>query len=340
MSTTPWTDEDLWDEDEAPPLPKVYRLDEIELPPQAAARRTGAAPGAKTPVATTRGGKAPARETFTRKTLAREALDERADDRADDRKRPAEKTPAGEIGDGELGGRKTLAGVTDADKTPDEGLPAGQTLLALAPGQTLRLCDVRPTRRGRAALFADDADGQETFLFSVDTETAARLHLVPGAVLDADALADARSQSDLRGAKDKALQCLATRDYAAGELQQKLCRRYDPDTAAAAVAEMRRLGLLDDAAFARHRAAYLAQRGKSRREIGYILAGLGVARESVAAALEDLPQEDDTLRRLIQKQYAAKLAAGRRDTVFAALARRGFAAADIRRALAAWEDEA
>lgn len=335
MSTTPWTDEDLWDEDEAPPLPKVYRLDEIELPPQAAARRTGAAPGAKTPVAATRGGKAPARET--------------PDERANDRERRAGKTLADETDDEEMDGGKTPGWQTPIEKTPaaemgseetpDEELSAGRTLLALAPGQTLRLCDVRPTRRGRAALFADDADGQETFLFSVDTETAARLHLVPGAVLDADALADARGQSDLRGAKDKALQYLATRDYAAGELQQKLCRRYDPDTAAAAVAEMRRLGLLDDAAFARHRAAYLAQRGKSRREIGYILAGLGVARESVAAALEDLPQEDDTLRRLIQKQYAAKLAAGRRDTVFAALARRGFAAADIRRALAAWEDE-
>ena len=144
MNNTPWTDEDLWDEDEALPLPKVYRLDEIELPPQPAARRTGAAPGAKTHVAATRGGKVPARET-----LAREALDERANDR----ERRAGKTLAGEIGAEETGDGKTPGGQTFAEKTsaaemgseetPDEELSAGQTLLALAPGQTLRLCDVR-----------------------------------------------------------------------------------------------------------------------------------------------------------------------------------------------------
>lgn len=42
-----------------------------------------------------------------------------------------------------------------------------------------------------------------------------------------------------------------------GELYQKLCRSFDPHSAAAAVAKMQELNLLDDAGFARRRAAEL-----------------------------------------------------------------------------------
>ncbi len=208
---------------------------------------------------------------------------------------------------------------------------------AALPPDGARLSDVRPTRRGRCALFAVGEDGEEQFLFSVDEETCARLHLTPGACLSAQQLREARAQSDLRAAKDKALQYLSVRDHASGELYDKLCRRYDEPTSAAAVAEMQRLGLLDDAAFAVRRAAWMAGRGKSRREIDRALAGLGVGREERLAALEQLPEEEEaTLHRLIERQYAAKLAAGRRDAVAAALLRRGFSGALVRRVLSQW----
>ena len=103
---------------------------------------------------------------------------------------------------------------------------------------------------------------------------------------------------------------------------------------------MHRLGLLDDTAFAVRRAAYLAQKGKSRRETDRLLAGLGICREDREAALEQLPDaEEDTLRRLVEKQYKSKLAAGKRDTVAAALARRGYGGSLIRRVLAEYEEE-
>ena len=81
----------------------------------------------------------------------------------------------------------------------------------------------------------------------------------------------------------------------------------------------------------------MAGRGKSRREIDRALAGLGVGREERLAALEQLPEEEEaTLRRLIERQYAAKLAVGRRDAVAAALLRRGFSGALVRRVLSQW----
>ena len=67
----------------------------------------------------------------------------------------------------------------------------------------------------------------------------------------------------------------------------------------------------------------------------------GIDRDTAAAAMEELFAETEdgespelaTARALVERQYAAKLAAGKRDQVAAALARRGFSHAVIREVL-------
>ena len=185
----------------------------------------------------------------------------------------------------------------------------------------LRVTDLNPTRRGRMSLFV----GGE-FQFSLDLETLAKSGLSVGDTLSQSALADLREQSDERRAKDKALNYLSLRAYGSAELLQKLCRIFDEDTAGAAVAEMARLGLLDDEAFARRRAAWWQQQGKSTRDIRTKLLTLGLPRALIDDALASLSGDADeaALRRVIEKQYLAKLARGEREKVLAALARRGF----------------
>ena len=125
---------------------------------------------------------------------------------------------------------------------------------------------------------------------------------------------------------------LSLRDHAAGELYQKLCRKFDAHSAAYAVARAGELGLLNDVSFARRRAAELLRKRKSRREILNDLSAKGIDRDTAADVVEELFAETDdgespeleTARALVQRQYAAKLAAGKRDQVAAALARRGF----------------
>ena len=188
------------------------------------------------------------------------------------------------------------------------------------------LTAIETTRRGRCALFGDGE-----FLFSVDPETLAKSGLCEGDALDEQTLARLREQSDLRAAKDRALLLLSGRDHGAQELYQKLCRSFDGHTAAAAVAEMQRLGLLDDAAFARRKAESLAARHKSRREIAAKLAALGLDRELIADALDALDTgegEQAAIRPLLERQYRGKLAAGGREKVLAALVRRGFRTRD------------
>lgn len=204
-----------------------------------------------------------------------------------------------------------------------------------------RLTQIKETKKGRLALFLDGE-----FVFSLDEETFARANLHEGDDLESWQVEDLRKQSDTRRALDKAMDYLSLRDHASGELYQKLCRKFDAPSAAYAVARAGELGLLDDAGFARRRAAELLRKRKSRREILTDLAAKGIDRDTADEAVEALYECDEegedpelaTARALVQRHYAAKLAAGKRDQVAAALARRGFSHAIIREALAEDDD--
>ena len=164
--------------------------------------------------------------------------------------------------------------------------------------------------------------------------------LCSGLELPPERLGELEQAARAAAVRDKAMDLLALRDHAAGELYAKLCRRFDPHTAAAAVARVGELGLLNDAGFARRRAAELLRKRKSRREILQDLAAKGIDRETAADALAALMpadgEEDPDLasaRALVERQYARKLAEGKTQQVMAALARRGFSHAVIRAAV-------
>ena len=196
------------------------------------------------------------------------------------------------------------------------------------------ITQIKETKKGRLALFLDGE-----FAFSLDEDTFAAAALHEEDEVEEWRLEELRRQSDTRKALDKAMDLLSLRDHAAGELYQKLCRKFDGPSAAYAVAKAQELGLLDDAQFARRRAAELLRKRKSRRAILDDLTAKGIDRDTAAGAVETLyagEEQDPELTaavQLVQRHYAAKLAAGRRDQVAAALARRGFSHAVIRQAL-------
>lgn len=196
--------------------------------------------------------------------------------------------------------------------------------------ETLRISDIKKTKQGRFALF-----DEEGFLFSVDSETLVKYNIGVGDRLSQQDLRRLQETSDTRRAKDKALTFISLRDYGSEELYRKLCRNFDEHTAAAAIAEMQRLELLNDEVFARHRAVWLHNQKKSRREIAQKLFSLGIDREIVDTVISEMPEEEDeTLCALIEKSYLAKLQRGEKDKVIAALLRRGFAGRAVREAVA------
>ena len=113
------------------------------------------------------------------------------------------------------------------------------------------------------------------------------------------------------------------------------------------VIRAQQLELLDDASFARQKAAWMARRNKSPREIRMQLARCGVDEAITEAVMEELFAQNEeelsparqAILRLLERPYAARLAAGETDKVKAALARRGFTHEDIRAALAAWQEQ-
>lgn len=146
-----------------------------------------------------------------------------------------------------------------------------------------------------------------------------------------------------RRALDKAMEYLSLRDHSSGELYDKVRKKLEDDrAAAAAVARCVELGLINDEAFARHRAKYLLARHKSPPQIRAHLAEKGVDRQIAAQVLEELFEEEspaDAVYQLLCRSYGRKLAAGKRQNVIAAMARRGFSLGDIKEALARWEEE-
>lgn len=202
-----------------------------------------------------------------------------------------------------------------------------------------QLTQISETKKGRYALFFDGE-----FAFSLDAGTFADAGLHQDDELEPWQIEELRKKSDTRRALDKAMDLLALRDHAAGELYDKLCRKFDPHSAAAAVARAGELGLLNDEDFARRRAAELLRKRKSRREILLDLNKKGIDRDIAAAAVEALGDEEEdpdlaSARALVQRQYASKLAQGKEPQVAAALARRGFSHSVIRTVLGEARDE-
>ena len=202
-----------------------------------------------------------------------------------------------------------------------------------------QLTQISETKKGRYALFFDGE-----FAFSLDAGTFADADLHQDDELEPWQIEELRKKSDTRRALDKAMDLLALRDHAAGELYDKLCRKFDPHSAAAAVARAGELGLLNDESFARRRAAELLRKRKSRREILMDLNKKGIDRDTAAAVVEALGDEEEapdlaSARALVQRQYASKLAQGKEPQVAAALARRGFSHSVIRTVLQEARDE-
>ena len=85
-----------------------------------------------------------------------------------------------------------------------------------------RLTQIKETKKGRLALFLDGE-----FAFSLDEDTFAAAALHQDDELEDWQIEELRKKSETRRALDKAMDYLSLRDHAAGELYQKLCRKFD-----------------------------------------------------------------------------------------------------------------
>ena len=199
----------------------------------------------------------------------------------------------------------------------------------------MKILSVTRQRRRLYRLELEDADPVE-----VDVSTFDESPYREGSDLTAQQLNTLLAASQYRRAHDRALYLLGLRDYACKELEQKLCTEADPATAAAVVARLCEVGLLDDGRYAARLARSLSE-GKHypRRRIEQELRRRGVSSVLIQTVVSDLEGEDfEQALAILERKYYNKLDdPDSRRRAIAALARRGFSYGAIRRAMDAMD---
>ncbi len=179
-------------------------------------------------------------------------------------------------------------------------------------------------------------------LLTVPVESAARFGATPGARLAPEPLAGLARASDREAAFRTALRCLERRGYAVRDLARRLVLKgHPPEAAEHAVEEARRLGLLDDEAFARQYIQSKFARGRGparlRRELTLMGVPAALVDRLLAEAVPPGAERDrmQALARRRARQLAGLPGPVRYRRVVAYLARRGFTGGEVRRAVRA-----
>lgn len=180
---------------------------------------------------------------------------------------------------------------------------------------------------------------------TVSLDILERLRLAVGGEVSPELAARIGEEAAALGAYDRALNMLAFQARSARDLRRRLVQKgEEPAHVDAAIERLVANGLLDDASFARQFArSRVAGQGASKRRLQQDLFKRGVGREvadeAIAEVLSDEGvDEGEVVERVARKKARslAKLdAPTRRRRLYSFLARRGYEADAIRRAMAA-----
>ncbi len=175
------------------------------------------------------------------------------------------------------------------------------------------------------------SDGSE---IRATLNVVADLRLYAGCELEEEALRKLRDASSLALAKNRALELLSRRPMSSRELRDKLVQKGESEERAeACVRWLRENRLLDDESYAADVARHCAAKGYGAGRIRQELFRRGVERELWDAALEEKPDNRDSLDRYIASHLRDPKDRGQVRKVSAALYRRGWSWEEIRSAL-------
>ncbi len=207
----------------------------------------------------------------------------------------------------------------------------------------MTVTDIAIRRRGLSAVTLSPppekiADGEyEGERLLIDREILARCQIEKGSELGEEDVKNLCYVSACFRAKQKAIWHLSQSDHSEKALFEKLCRSFPEKAAAFAVAMMRERGYVDDRKYARYLAKKFRTENRSKRETLEKMYLKGIPTDLAKEVLSDAGFEDDECQRavaLIKSRYLSKI--NDEDgvkKVIAALQRKGFSFADIKKAL-------
>lgn len=141
--------------------------------------------------------------------------------------------------------------------------------------------------------------------------------------------------------KQQALEMLDRRDYSRAELQRKLTEKGVSDEVAAETVEyLSSLGFVDDARYAALVMRQYAGKGYGSRRVRMELMRRGLDRDVIDSVLTEMPEQDDTLDRLLRQKLRGSFERSDIKKATDALVRKGYGYDEIGSALRRLRDEA
>ena len=160
------------------------------------------------------------------------------------------------------------------------------------------------------------------------------MRLFSGKEMDENALAELRRSSVRSIARDKALEYISRRRMSRKELKNKLMQKgQDEDTAEYCAQWLQDHGFLDDESYAAAVARHYAAKGYGAGRVRAELSRRGVSRELWEDAIDNMPEPDGKLQKLISARLKDPNDREQIRKLSASLYRRGYSWEEIRSAL-------
>lgn len=201
----------------------------------------------------------------------------------------------------------------------------------------MTITNIVPKRKKLSAVYIDGE-----YALKIDTETIISSPYSIGSEISDDELKELIEISGEKRAKEKALWLLSNRDHSKRELETKIRKTEDAESAKKAVERMEELGLVDDEKFAKRYAEQLINiKHLSLRGAKYKLLEKGIDKDLADEILEELsPDPREHIEILIERKYKNNLndEKGRRRTI-AALQRMGYSWSDIKAVMSNYSED-
>ena len=196
----------------------------------------------------------------------------------------------------------------------------------------MRIEEVKKSQRKKGRFLVRLADGD---ILRVTEEELLRFGLKAGMELDEAALEAVKASMRASSARVTAANMIGSRALSKKELTRRLVKKGSDETDAQAAADwLEDIGAVNDREYAALLVRHYAGKGYGRARIREEMRRRGVDRELWDEALEELPDQTETLDRLIQKKCRGDLS-DRREVrrVSESLMRRGFSWSEVKAAL-------
>lgn len=196
----------------------------------------------------------------------------------------------------------------------------------------MEIMEVKPSQHKKGRFLVKLEDGG---ILRVTEEEMLRFSLRTGLDLDPETLEALEASASRSATRAAAASMIGSRPLSKKELTRRLVRKgADAEDAGAAADWLEDIGAVNDREYAALLVRHYAGKGYGRARIREEMYRRGVDRELWDQALEELPDQTETLDRLIQKKCRGDLS-DRREVrrVSESLMRRGFSWSEVKEAL-------